>query len=361
MTEKEWIKHGYSMGVVEPEIENHVTFFEMYSAWFDVKVRTIKPESVDRIECTFNRHFLSDVYVLECVVSKMDEIFLIDWLTKHIMSYGKISKREFDRIYAIFHGVLLFAYDMGDCGCKLLDWDKIRRYMPHNNIIQDTHTDTCIPLKDINTLFYSVLVEKSYQCKYSACLCLLLNFYLGLRVGELAALSWSDVDINNRIVNISKTEVKYFERCCNGNKLEGMRYRVVEHTKTQKSMRTVPLCDGAIYILTELRAWHDKCKYESPYLAYDGGGTVLSRSLSRVLTKLCSINGLPHYSTHKIRKTYASFLHSSGVPIKVISDLCGHTEISTTAKYYIRNMNNNNETITMLNTAFSGMVDLKQK
>lgn len=360
MTEAQWIKNGYDMGVIEADESNCATFSEVYESWFLMKRNNVKPETLDRIECTYNRHFAVDYGFIESACSKMDEVYLIDWLTKLIVRAGNIAKREFDRIYQILHGVLVYAHDMGEYGVRLIDWGKIKRYMPQNNILPSLNQDECIPLKDVNALFKSVLVNKDYTEKNSACMCLVLNFFLGLRLGELSALTWTDVDLNNRVVHVTKTEVKYIERSEDG-KRQQMVYVVAPHTKTKQSMRVVPLCDGAVYILTLLKEWHKLKGYESPYLAYDGGQTILSRSLTRTFAKLCKINDLPAYNTHKIRKTYASFLHSAGVPIKLISDLCGHTEVTTTAKYYIRSMEDEVQTIGLLNGVFNKMVDLQKK
>ena len=360
MTEAQWIQNGYEMGVIEAEVDNCATFEELYNAWFLMKRNNVKPETLDRIECTYNRHFIIDREFIESACSIMDETYIIDWLTRLIVKMGNITRREFDRIYQVLHGVLVYAHDMGEYGVRLLDWGKIKRYMPQNNILASLEQDTCIPVKDVNTLFKSVLVDKAYMEKNSACLCLMLNFFLGLRLGELSALTWTDIDLNNRVLHVTKTEVKFIERDEDGTR-QRMVYVVAPHTKTKQSMRSVPLCDGAVYIISLLKEWHELKGYTSPYLAYDGGQTVLSRSLTRTFAKLCKINELPAYNTHKIRKTYASFLHSSGVPIKLISDLCGHTEVTTTAKYYIRSMSDEQQTIGMLNGVFSKLVDLQKK
>ena len=55
MTEKEWLANGYAMGVVEPDIIDTVTFYDMYNQWFMMKSGKVKPETLDRIECTFSR------------------------------------------------------------------------------------------------------------------------------------------------------------------------------------------------------------------------------------------------------------------------------------------------------------------
>ena len=57
MTEGEWIKLGYEKGIIECETKNTVTFREAYKKWFCMKKRIIKPQSLDRIEVTFNKYY----------------------------------------------------------------------------------------------------------------------------------------------------------------------------------------------------------------------------------------------------------------------------------------------------------------
>lgn len=361
MTEREWIINGYAMGILEPDIVDMVSFYSMYNKWFYMKSRKIKPESLDRIECTFNRWFLDDTDMLNTACVKMDETYLIDWFTSLIVRTGCITDKEFSRIFQIVYGVLIFARDMDVKGCKLLDWAKIKRYMPDKLIIRQKKKETAIPRRDIETLFKAVLIEDVYPLKKSASLCLLANFYLGLRVGELAALEWRNVDFEGRCLYIDKTAVKYFERDDNMMRSAGMTYHVVDGTKTLNAVRQIPMCDEALYLLTLLREHHKKKNYDSEFLAYDGTQTVLVRSLDRTLRRLCTICGIPLYNTHKIRKTFATYLHDSKVPIKTVSVLLGHADVSTTAKFYIKTDYGSEMVLGEISEALKEMVDLHEK
>ena len=53
----------------------------------------------------------------------------------------------------------------------------------------------------------------------------------------------------------------------------------------------------------------------------------------RKYCKACNI--VPALSLHKLRKTYASSLHASGIPLKVIQTQLGHNDANTTLKYYM--------------------------
>ncbi len=61
------------------------------------------------------------------------------------------------------------------------------------------------------------------------------------------------------------------------------------------------------------------------------------------MRNLCRLCDMPLINTHLIRKTFATKLHFSGVPTRVVSDLLGHSKIATTENSYILNYNGNYE------------------
>lgn len=340
MNIEEWIKIGYSSGAVSVPVMERISFKEAYRRWFRMKMNVIRAQSCDRIECTYNRYY-SGSCIESRNVSEIDENSIIRFLTDIIVSSGNITFKEFRKIYQIVNNTMVFAKDLGIGGAKLIDWELVRRYLPEEKIISVAECGFAVPKADIEKLLELVVSGNIYPAKRSACLCLALNFFLGLRVGELASLSWGDVDFQRKVVRIYKTETKSYERDSEGNRVGSMVYRVVEDTKTVYSVREVPLLPEALYILNKLKEYHDSCGYENRPLAYDGTTTILVRSLDRTLRRLCNLCGINYFNTHKIRKTFATMLHASGMPTRFISDLLGHSEMVTTERSYILSYKDN--------------------
>lgn len=93
-----------------------------------------------------------------------------------------------------------------------------------------------------------------------------------------------------------------------------------------------------------IRKHHKDMGYQSEYLAYDGGQTVLVRSLDRTLRRLQELCEIKHFNTHAIRKTFATVLHHNGVPTRAVADIMGHSEIGTTENCYILSYENSYDT-----------------
>ncbi|MCM1233134.1 MAG: site-specific integrase [Ruminococcus flavefaciens] len=344
MNLNEWIDLGISNGVVDmPEIEEK-TFEEIYRQWFRMKLNVIRAQSCDRIEVTYNRYYAGSELVC-CRVSALDESAFVRFFTGIIIGRGNITPKEFSRIFQIASNVMSYARYLNLGGARLLDWEAVRRYVPDGKLMPDYHQDFAVPKADVEKLLQLVVVRNVYPLKRSACLCLVMNFFLGLRVGELASLTWQDIDHGRRVVRVCKTETKAYSRDDEGNRCGTMVYQVVEDLKTVYSVREIPLLPEAVYILEVLRSHHEACGYESPYLAYDGRDTILVRSLDRTLRKLCRYCEVSYFNTHMIRKTFATMLHASGMPTRYISDLLGHSEMVTTERNYILSYRDNYDTL----------------
>lgn len=333
MNEKEWLNIGYSNGIITHFAYEETTFRTAYMEWFKSKLGFVSPQTADRIEVTYNRYYAISA-IIEKYISKITELDIINFLNCCCTSMP-VTYKEFGRIIQIIRGTLTYMRDIGKGGCPLFDWEKIKRNVLPRNAEQRAPCSHSIKECDISELMRAVVKDKVYFQKQSASLCLCLNFYLGLRVGELASLTFDDFDYDRNVVRIRKTEVKHYSRDNEGMRDGRLRYDVAPRTKTKNGMREVPLLPEARYIVELIKQHHESMGYNSAYLAYDGGQTVLSRSLDRTLRKLISLCSLSNFSTHDIRRNFATILHYKGVPTRVISDLLGHGEIRTTENCYI--------------------------
>ena len=143
---------------------------------------------------------------------------------------------------------------------------------------------------------------------------LLLILKTGLRVGELVALK--PEDIGKDYITVRRTEQLTEE----GN-------IKTDKTKTEMGTRQVLLADQDLWILNEIRLRTSFNEYVFEYNTWH---------FRNRLTAICKILGIEHISPHKLRKTYASRLYASGVDERFICTQLGHTNITCTKQYYIK-------------------------
>lgn len=326
-------------------------FQTVYRRWFLFKLGFVRAQTMDRVEVTYNRYY-KESKIEKDDVRNLTTLYVIEFLNSLITE--DMTYKEFQRIYQIVNNVYNYAIDTVDSDLKPIDWERVRRNIPKHRFVKSRKKETAVSEQEKELLQQGVTAGKVCCSKYSAALCLVLNFSLGLRIGELAALKWSDIDWIAKTVSVKSTMVKQQERI-NGERTGRMIYADSKTTKTRNGLREIPLTDSALELLQILRKHHLKCGYESPYLCYDGvDGVVMVRVLDRTLRKMCKELGLETINSHLIRKTFATDLHNAGVPTKLISDLLGHADIITTERNYIISQQDETEKVRqMLNQALT--------
>ncbi len=306
-------------------------FHHVYLTWFKFKLDFVKPQTMDRVENTYMKYYAASK--LDGMDTRqLSTLYVVEFLNSCIKK--DTTYKEYQRIFQIINNVYNYAVDTLEL--KPIDWERVKRSIPKKRFARRKKREVAITGGERAYVTESVLSGKCCYSRFSAALCICLNFYLGLRIGELAVLKWSDIDWVNRTVNVKSTMTKHQERDSDGVRTGHMRYLDSGTPKTVNGYREIPLTDKAVDILQVLRRYHQARGFESVYLCYDGmDGVVTVRVLDRTLRKLCKELGVGTFNSHLIRKTFATDLHNAGVPTKLISDLLGHADILTTERNYI--------------------------
>lgn len=140
-------------------------------------------------------------------------------------------------------------------------------------------------------------------------LAILLAGSAGLRLGEIRALQWKDR--TNKQLTVHKSMYK--------SKLGS--------TKGW-NIRTVPMTTQLAEAFTECR--HLRGKF---VICNADGSPKKVTQMRAVIPRLCAVAGIDHCSWHPLRHTFCSHLAMRGAPAKVIQELAGHSDLTTTLKY----------------------------
>lgn len=169
---------------------------------------------------------------------------------------------------------------------------------------------------------------------------ILLMINLGLRVGEVLALQWEDVDFEHSIIYINKT-VQSNILNLDGKNGENKTYdKIKKSTKTRCGVRILKINDDVRWYLKELDNYDKRNHITSSYISCTRTGTLnTSRNLQRSLDRLIKNTQINKRVTlHTLRHTFGSVLLRNGIGIEVISKLMGHANISITYNKYIHSI-----------------------
>ena len=182
-----------------------------------------------------------------------------------------------------------------------------------------------------------------------------LLFKLGLRIGELVALKWDDIDLKNKEIHIHRMET--LSESENGS----LKTVVAEYTKKKSPYgdRFLPLGDYEINLFAKVKTVNERCGYnETDFIFCDENGRTTIRAIDNLIRKVCNHAGIEVKSAHDIRRTVASEMFNNRVPVEIIRNYLGHSDIKTTYGYILDN-NGKEKTNQMILIALGNMNGLK--
>lgn len=166
---------------------------------------------------------------------------------------------------------------------------------------------------------------------------IILLFKTGLRPGELAALTKSDV--NENFVNVHRTEIRYKTK--DGETI----YEVRDFPKTEAGIRKVIIPHEWSWIIHDIKKQNPFGKY----LFERNGKRIRTYVFSQRLETICKHLNIVNKSPNKIRKTYGTILIDGNVEESLIISQMGHTNIKTTKSHYYRNRKTEDQKIRAIN------------
>ena len=145
-----------------------------------------------------------------------------------------------------------------------------------------------------------------------------VSAYAGLRLGELLALRWRDVDFEGQVITVGRA----------------MRAGIESSTKSGR-VRRVPLADPAAAALDRVSRRADFTAPDEMVFCNAFGRTLDSSALRRRYKRAQTAAGVRPLRWHDLRHTYGSLLAANGVDLVTIQAAMGHSVLATTGRYLL--------------------------
>lgn len=168
----------------------------------------------------------------------------------------------------------------------------------------------------------ALLLESIYRQMDKFMAEVLLCLYTGLRLGELCALRWEDIDFEGKTLTVNRTVQRI---AVPGH----MTKTILLETppKSESSKRTIPLTPELLQILSQFKG-------KNPYV-FGGEKPLDPRTMQYRFKKILKEAGIESRTFHTLRHTFATNCVENGTDVKALSELLGHSDVKITLNRYV--------------------------
>ena len=278
------------------------------------------PKTIESYENNIRKH----------IIPNIGSILLKDLKAVHVQRlYNTVGEKLSSRMVRLVHITLHAALKQAIKNDLLLHNVTEKCTLPKEN----PSTSRALSIEE-QKAFVSVIKGQPLELAYLFCL------YAGLRRGEVMALRWQDINIDKLLVNVNKTIVRV--KCIGPGEGERKTKIIIKQPKSRNANRVIPITKELIPYIQRHKSFKVQQKLalgnnyiDNGFLFTDAFGSCIDGScLNSQFQKLTKGLFLEHATVHTLRHTYVTRGAESGISMKVMQELCGHSRIDITANIY---------------------------
>ena len=302
------------------------TIQDYMSNWFDeIKTIELKPKSLDALTQTLNHQVYPHIGDIQLAsLNTRDIQTMINALVAKKYAYSTI-KKAYNAVNSCFK-LAVIKGDVGKNPC-------IGAKLPRNIMIRDSEKVQILTTEECEKLCVESLAKYPngkpiFRLGHSV----ILMLYTGVRMAELLGLRWVNVDFESKTARIERTAVYVMNRDKKTDNEPKRKLIVQTSGKTDSSSRVVQLNQKAINALKSIQGLNGNHEY---VMTNSNGKIVSPRNFDRMLRSIMARCGIKPCGAHTLRHTFASMLFRNNIEVKVVSELLGHKDVSTTYNLYV--------------------------
>ena len=315
--------------------KEEVTLEKYFPIWLKVKGQeTGNSNYMKRIHDDWKHYYLNDPIIHKPLLS-MKVIELKGWAHDKILT-NHLTKKQYINMSIIIRQVYDYLVEL-----EMIPINPYRQFKVNNKIYTmppKKTSETEVFNEDEEKLVKAYLLGEYYKNPFDITpLAILLNFYLGLRIGELAAIKKGDLLPDRKYIHIQWMEARQFRLTPEGKCVQYV--TVVPHTKTDQGDRFLYLVPQAREILDMILEYDEKHGLgggPDDCIFYNRNGDPLRTwTIAKCYRKTCNALNIIRKSNHKVRKTCITKLADNpNINLKYAMEFAGHKDVQIFIENY---------------------------
>ncbi|MBR4981159.1 MAG: tyrosine-type recombinase/integrase [Lachnospiraceae bacterium] len=322
----------YYMQQEQSEKRKKMTLRTLYPEWFSYKWQDTNNSSyMNHIDYDWKR-FYEDDSIINRPIVEFTTLELKNWARGKIIS-EKLTKKVYYNMAVIIRQSLEYLVERGELTTNPFSAFKINPSLFTPVEEKEAEYEVFSEEEEQRIKEYA-LQDFERNTELTTALAVVLNFSLGLRVGELVALKWKD--LKGSYLHIRRMEQKQYEQ--SAEKKWHYDISVVEHTKSDAGYRTIYVVSSALEVFEKIKDANLKrgfsCSAED-YIFIYRGKRITSQSIDKKYTRYCKELGFVKKGNHKTRKTcLTKIADNPNINLKDAMQFGGHRDVQTYIKHY---------------------------
>lgn len=312
----------------EDVLDSNISFEAVFNEWLLYKRKVVKSTTYYRLEKNLGKNILEFFkdYKLHSIKTNVINSWLV-WLGKN-----NSNLKYQNSIIGYMRELLNYAKDNYDFDSKVIG--KIQKYRIETISTKKKDSEWNFWTYEEFNKFISYVDDKLYNLIFH------FLYYTGLRLGEMIALTWEDIDLEKRTLKIYKNFT---------NKLGNNSYSILD-PKTKNSVRVIDLDDKLIKMLKQHRKEEEKLySFNEKMFLFGNVKYIPPTSLARKLEYYINISQVKRITPHGFRHSHVSLLIFLGCDSRDVAERIGDTVQMVESTYYHMFPSKKSRTVNVLN------------
>lgn len=293
---------------------NPICFAELFDIWLLSRKNAVKLSTYSSYESLFENYLQKPLGSVR--IDRLDKQTLDRYADELLTCGGRngqgLSAATVQSVIILLRAVL----EYGECEFGLVNNAK-KLSLPKS----DPKDISVFTVEEMQMIRSNALYGNSYE------LGILLALYTGLRIGELCALKWENIDLSACLVHVGKT----LTRVRNYENDSSKTIMLLDMPKSKNSVRDVPIPPFMQRPLARLKRTQNDENY---FLTCSPRFTEPRTYTMRYKTFLKRLH-IPYHTFHSLRHTFATECVKRQIDVKTVSELLGHSSVKITLERYV--------------------------